>query len=672
MIALPTASRERMRRFLISLLSVQSRSPELLQAQVRAFSRQVPLMYVLVVANTLALAATHLKSAPPLLTYGFAGLLCLISVGRLVIWWRAKGDSIDPARARTLLRQTVTFAGVLGVGFTVWGFCLYPYGDAYAKAHVAFYMAITAIGCIFCLMHMRTAALLLTAIVVGPMALFFLLSGNPVFMAIAFNMVAVAVTMIIILLVSYRDFADLVESRRGLEARQAETQRLSDENLRLANLDGLTGLPNRRQFFHLLERTIERAGAEQRRFVVGVIDLDGFKPVNDAYGHAIGDRVLIEAGQRLSREYGQPMFVARLGGDEYGLVIDADLCDEALARLGAALCDALRQPYVMPGVTAQVSGSVGFAVYPGAGTTAELLYERADYALYHAKQNIRGASVTFSCVHETAIRQAGLIEQALRHADMDSEFSLAFQPLVDVGAGRTAGFEALARWTSPSLGAVSPGDFVPVAERSGLIARMSPVLLKWALVEAARWPDDLRLSFNLSVRDIAAPEQIERIMQIIRESGVDPERLDLEVTETAVMRDFEQAERALIALKSLGVRIALDDFGAGYSSLSYVHRLPIDKLKIDASFVRGLEEGGKRPAIVKTILDLCRNLRLDCVVEGVETAEQMLLLRSLGCRVAQGYLFARPMAAHAVAGYLAAEQAEATAVAPSPAERRAS
>jgi predicted signal transduction protein with EAL and GGDEF domain len=280
--------------------------------------------------------------------------------------------------------------------------------------------------------------------------------------------------------------------------------------------------------------------------------------------------------------------------------------------------------------------------------------------------------VTFSCVHETAIRQAGLIEQALRHADMDSEFSLAFQPLVDVGAGRTAGFEALARWTSPSLGAVSPGDFVPVAERSGLIARMSPVLLKWALVEAARWPDDLRLSFNLSVRDIAAPEQIERIMQIIRESGVDPERLDLEVTETAVMRDFEQAERALIALKSLGVRIALDDFGAGYSSLSYVHRLPIDKLKIDASFVRGLEEGGKRPAIVKTILDLCRNLRLDCVVEGVETAEQMLLLRSLGCRVAQGYLFARPMAAHAVAGYLAAEQAEATAVAPSPAERRAS
>jgi diguanylate cyclase (GGDEF)-like protein len=643
-----------MRRFIKSLLSVP-RSPELLQAQVRAFTRQVPLMYALVVANSLALAATHVGSAPPVLTYGVTGFLCLISLARLVLWWRAQGEEIDQARAKVLLRQTVIFAAILGVGFTAWGFCLYPYGDAYAKAHVAFYMAITAIGCIFCLMHMRTAALLLTAIVVGPMALFFLLSGNPVFMAIAFNMVAVAMTMIIILLIAYRDFADLVESRRDLETRQAETQRLSDENLRLANLDGLTGLPNRRQFFALLERTVEKACQLDRRFVVGVIDLDGFKPVNDAYGHAVGDKVLIEAGRRLSRDHGQPMFVARLGGDEYGLVIDADLDGEALARLGATLCDTLRQPYVLPGVTAQVSGSVGFAIYPQAATTAELLYERADYALYHAKQNIRGAAVTFSAAHETAIRQAGLIEQALRHAEMDEEFTLAFQPLVDVGAGRTVGFEALARWTSPTLGMVSPGDFVPVAERSGLIARMSPVLLDWALKAARAWPDDLRLSFNLSVRDIAAPEQIERIMQIIRASGLDPARIDLEVTETAVMRDFEQAERSLIALKSLGVRIALDDFGAGYSSLSYVHRLPIDKLKIDASFVRGLEEGGKRPAIVKTILDLCRNLRLDCVVEGVETAEQMLLLRSLGCRVAQGYLFARPMSAEAVAGYLADE-----------------
>jgi len=661
-----------MRRFLMPLLRVQPRSPELLQAQVRAFSRQVPMMYLLVLANTLALAATHAATAPAALVYGFPGLLCLVSVGRLTIWWRAQKQAVDHARATALLRQTIVFAAVLGLGFTAWAFCLFPYGDAYAKSHVAFYMAITAIGCIFCLMHMRTAALVLAGFVLGPMALFFFVSGHPVLIAIAFNMVLVAMTMIVILLISYRDFANLVESRRVLELRQAETQRLSDENLRLANVDGLTGLPNRRLFFDLLARTVDAAAAEGRRLVVGVVDLDGFKPVNDAYGHAVGDRVLLEAGERLSLDRGQPIFVARLGGDEYGLIIDAELTCESLARLGATLCDALREPYRMPGVTAQVSGSVGFAVFPQAGSTPDQLYERADYALYHAKQNLRGAAVVFSADHETAIRQAGLIEQALRHADMDEEFRLAFQPLVDVGAVRTIGFEALARWTSPTLGEVSPGDFIPVAERSGLIARMSPVLLEWALKAARTWPEDLRLSFNLSVRDIAAPEQIDRIIEIIRASGVAPGRIDLEVTETAVMRDFDQTERTLSALKALGVRIALDDFGAGYSSLGYVHRLSIDKLKIDASFVRGVEESGKRRAIVKTILDLCRNLDLDCVVEGVETTDQMLMLRTMGCRIAQGFLFARPMPGEAVAGYLAAEHATEVAGKAPTAKRRAS
>lgn len=627
-------------------------------AQVRAFSRQVPMMYALVLFNTLALAATHLGSAPAGLTVVFPAALTVVGLARLSIWWRARRVEPDLDGARRLLRQTLVFAGLLGCAFTGWAFSLFPYGDAFAKAHVVFYMAITAIGCVFCLMHVRSAALLLTAVVIGPITVFLSISGDPVLTAIGVNMVLVAVTMLVILHISYRDFANLVDTQRGLRERQAEIQSLSDDYLQLANLDGLTGLPNRRQFFARLQRVTDEAAARGRRFAVGVIDLDGFKPVNDAYGHAVGDRVLVEAGQRLSRDHGQPVFVARLGGDEYGLIIETDQDAEALQRLGADLCAALREPYAMPGVTAQVSGSVGFAVYPQAATSPALLYERADYALYHAKQNVRGAAVVFSADHETAIKTAGLIEQALRHADMDREFSLAFQPLVDIRDQRTVGFEALARWNSPVLGAVSPGDFVPVAERSGLIARMSPVLLGWALEAAATWPQDVRLAFNLSARDIASPEQIARIADIIETSGVAPGRIDLEITETAVMRDFDQAARSLAALKALGVRIALDDFGAGYSSLSYVHRLPIDKLKVDGSFMRGLEAADKRRAIVKTILDLCRNLGLDCVVEGVEAPEQMALLQPLGCRVVQGFLFARPMPANAVAGYLAAERSE--------------
>ncbi len=645
---------------------------ELQRAQVQAFARQVPLMYAMVLVNTFALAATHWKIAPLGLTLGFPGLLAVVSVYRLVMWRLARGRVFQDSDLPGMLRRTLAFAGVLGCGFTIWSFAMFPYGDAFAQAHVLFYMAITSIGCVFCLMHMRAAAFLLTGLVVGPITLFLMSSGNPILTAIGLNLALVALTMIVILLIAYRDFANLVESRRDLQARQAEVQRLSDEYLRLANLDGLTGLPNRRLFFEHLSGTIQAAQDGYKRFAVGVIDLDGFKPVNDAYGHAVGDKVLIEAGARLSREYGAPLFVARLGGDEFGLIVDADLDSAAIEALGASLCAALDAPYCLPGLTAQVSGSVGFAVYPYAGETPELLYERADYALYHAKQTLRGATVVFSADHETAIRRAGLIEQGLRHADMEREFSLAFQPLVDVRQGRTIGFEALARWTSPTLGVVSPGEFIAVAERSGLIAQISPVLLEWALAAAAQWPADTRLAFNLSARDIGSSQQMARVVEVIKASGVAPERIDLEVTETAVMRDLVQAEHTLNALKALGVRISLDDFGAGYSSLSHVDRLPIDKLKIDGSFIRGLSGAAKRRAIVKTILDMCRNLGLDCVVEGVESPAELALLLPLGCEVAQGYLFSRPMSGEKVAGYLAAERAEPVkeSSAPTPGRRR--
>ena len=260
----------------------------------------------------------------------------------------------------------------------------------------------------------------------------------------------------------------------------------------------------------------------------------------------------------------------------------------------------------------------------------------------------------FSKSHETSIRQASRIEQALRHADMEQELDLAFQPIVDFDTGVPLAFEALARWTSPTLGSVSPGDFVPVAERSGMITRMTPMLLRRALTAAASWPAGIRLSFNLSAQDLASPEQVELLIDVIRKSGIEPSRIDLEITETAVMRDFEQAKRSLTSLNAIGVGLALDDFGTGQSSLSYVHRLPLHKLKIDRSFVVGLEEDGSSRDVVKTILGLCRSLSLHCIVEGVETAEQLLMLRSLGCRAGQGYYFSRPIPEEALHAYLAA------------------
>jgi diguanylate cyclase (GGDEF)-like protein len=639
-------------RLLRALLAVPTDNPELTRSQLMAFSKQIPLLYVMLMANTIAVAATHVGSAPPLLAIYLPALLCSGCIFRLVAWLSTRGRSVSDAQVVARLRTTTRLVVVLGGAFTLWAFSLYPYGDAYAQGHVAFYMSITVIGCIFCLMHLRPAALLLTTIVIVPFTLFFATTGKPVFLAIALNLLLVSMVMIVILFTYYRDFADLIESQRQLVARQAETQRLGEENFQLANLDSLTGLASRHRFFAMLER----ASAEGTRFCVGLVDLDGFKPVNDIYGHANGDRVLAEAGRRLRDVAGAAVFIARLGGDEFGLLIEGDTLDGELLRLGNALCEALQAPYDLPGAVAQTSGSAGFASFPEAGRSAEQLFERADYALYYAKQNRRGSAILFSREHETAIREVSVVEQALRTTDLADELSMAFQPIFDIEAGRTVAFEALARWSSPVLGVVAPDLFIKVAERSDLISRLTELLLGKALAAARSWPKDVRISFNLSTRDIASPDAVMRVIAVVARSGLDPSRIDFEITETAVMRDFDQACEALAALRDFGARISLDDFGTGYSSLSYVHRLPLDKIKIDRSFITEIETVATGRDIIKTVADLCRNLKFGCVVEGTETAGQVAILRELGCSLMQGYLFGRPMPAASIAGYLMIER----------------
>jgi len=631
-----------------AMFAIRKEQPELLIAQAKAFSRQVPMMYLVVLVNAFALAYTHLESAPKALTLGGPLVLTIACGVRMLSWWRLRKQAMDADRALKMLSGTVRAAGVLGAAFMAWSLSLYPYGDAYQQAHIAFYMAITVIACIFCLMHLRAAALIVTAVVLAPMVLFFGFSGQTVFQAIAINVAIVAAVMIVILLIHYREFADLVAAR-------VEAQKLSDDNDRLANLDSLTGLPNRRRFFREVDLHVARAREEGRGLFVGVLDLDGFKPVNDAFGHATGDRLLIEVGRRLEAFDARPLFAARLGGDEFGLIVDASLTADEVRQLGRSLCEVLRQPYRLPGVTAQVAGSIGLCPFPAGGDTAEQLFERADYALYHAKQNRKGSAVLFDERHEADIREISRVEQALRRADLVSEMHIHFQPILDTAAGRTVAFEALARWSSPELGDVPPGVFINAAERSGQIVQITRVLVQKALSAVRNWPMDMRVSINLSVRDIASMETVEEIIEIVRQSQVAPHRIDFEITETAVVNDFDQARAALAAFHALGARTALDDFGIGHSSLNHVRLLPLDKLKIDASFVSDIDHHRPSEDIVKTMLELCRNLRIDCVVEGVETDVQRDKLTSLGASYMQGYLFARPMPASAVADWLAGE-----------------
>ena len=640
-----------MRSFLRSVFSVPDDDADLLAAKIKALSTRIPLMYGLVAINTGSLAWTHVGVAPDILSIYIPAIAVALSIIRVVQWARRRDVTFSPADAAVRLRSLLLIAPVGGLVFTGWALALLPYGDVHMKSQIAVFLAVTLMACSLCLMHLRTAPPILLATVLMPFVAIFGLSGNSVDQAVAFNIMLVGILMLFLLRRNYDDFENTVAQQRTLVEKQAETQVLSDENFMNANIDMLTGLPNRRYFFAELSQKMALARRDATTLSVGVVDLDAFKPINDIYGHATGDDLLTLVGQRLADVSTRSVFLARLGGDEFGMIVEGYSDNDELVRIGETVAVALRAPFDFQMMSVQLGASIGFASFPEAAETAEDLFERADYALYHAKQHNKGGVILFSAEHESAIRDASHVVQALRTANLQEELWVAYQPIVDVESGQTYAMEALARWTNCSLGPVSPAVFIQAAERSGLMTALTPVLLRKALAEAAAWPGDVRLSFNLSVFDICAPASILSILAIVRESGFPPARLDFEVTETAVMLDFEQARDGLNALKALGARISLDDFGTGYSSLSCVRKLPLDKIKVDRSFVIEIENDPLGRQIVRTIVDLCRNLSLDCVVEGVETEGQQEILQAHGCRLMQGYYFSKPLRPDAVADH---------------------
>ncbi len=641
---------------LLALFQVPTGNPELLRAQFLALSKQAPLLYFLLISNSLSVCYTFIPLAPAWLSIYIPAVLCSLCAGRLYIWSRQgrKASHLSDEALRNHLRLTNVLSCVIAIVFTSWGLMLFPYGTVFAKAHIAFFMSITAIGCIFCLMHLRSAALSIGIIVNVPCAAFFFIQHDATLMAITVNLLLVCATLIAILFIYSRDFARMVETQQALTVQQRETQALSDENFRLANLDSLTGLTNRRHFFAALQELSSPQDSPAQEFAIGIIDLDGFKPVNDTYGHQTGDRVLVEVGRRLTQVCGSGVMLSRLGGDEFGIIVQGYTRAELMA-LGSAISRIVALPVAIGNSHARIGASIGIALFPHSAETAEALFERADYSLYYAKRHQRSQTVIFSHEHEEEIRSQCIVEQALQNADLEAELSLEYQPIVDTDKGKTVAFEALARWQSSTLGTVSPGTFIPVAERAGMVSELTKILLRKALMAAATWPADVRISFNLSAHDLATSENVVQLIALINQSGVVHKRIDIEITETATAYDFDQAHAAVTALKALGVGISLDDFGTGYSSLSHVHRLPLDKIKIDRSFVTDIETNKASHKIVRSLLALCKDMKIACVVEGVETESQLKVLQKLGCSLIQGYYFARPMRDMETHAYLTSE-----------------
>jgi diguanylate cyclase (GGDEF)-like protein len=622
--------------------------PALRRAQLTAFTKQVPLLYFILSVNAGALAFAFCESAPPMLTSGVSGGLISLCVVRLIVWTRSIGQELSDAAIARRLKATIFLGAAIGIAFLAWALALFPYGNDRAQGQVTFFVGITVVSCIFCLMHLRPAALLLAVTIVVPFTAFLVTTGDTNLASIGINLFLVSLAMVYVLMVASRDFGRLVSSK-------AEAKRLSDENARLANVDALTSLPNRRQFFSEVSRAVDLSHADAARWcAVGVIDLDGFKQVNDRLGHLAGDELLRQAGERLLVIADSSTFIARLGGDEFGVVVQDPPTEAGLLELGDRFCTMLNGPYELAAGTANVSASIGFAAFSGAANLPSVLYERADYALYHAKAHHRGRAVVFSAEHEAEIRTNSIIEDCLRGADFDAEMSLEFQPIYDIARNRIIAFEALPRWSSPELGEVSPAVFIPLAEQTGLISTLNHHLFQRALAAAMEWPAEIRVFFNLSARDVVSPEAILRILTTVRNGPVSPSRIGLEIKETSIVADFDQARQSLAVLKSLGVEIALDDFGMGYASLSHVHRLPLDRIKVDGSFIRDIETGGASQTLIESIIDLCKNLSISCVIDGAENARQVEIVKGLGCTGLQGSFFGGPISQEQVLRLLAA------------------
>jgi len=458
--------------------------------------------------------------------------------------------------------------------------------------------------------------------------------------------IAIAAIIRTAVLRSVKAHLDAIQDREVAE-------QLAREAHHLAECDALTGLPNRRSFFLELNERVERLRETGEPFILGLVDLDGFKPVNDTYGHAAGDEMLQTVAERLTAVSGDAALPARLGGDEFALIAPADpKTAEAALSLGHRIEAKLSEPYDLGGYRCKGSGSVGLLICDNPELGTQDLMERADHALYFAKRALQGKAVLFNAALEQEMLTSSQVDKALRRCDADAEFEVWFQPQYDLVKSRITGFEALARWDSSELGRVTPDVFIPAAERAGLIRPLTQTLLKKAIAQMARWPGDLTLSFNLSTHDLMSPTAIDAILRTVGESGIPARRIEFEITETAMMSDFAQARRAIDKISEAGHSVALDDFGIGYSSLQYLQLLPVSKLKIDHSFVRDILEDTSAFKIVRTLLSLSQTLGLGCVVEGVESPAQVHILRTMGARHLQGYLIGAPMKPEAVPGSL--------------------
>lgn len=740
---------------LAQFFAVPSDNPELLRAQFSALSRMIPLMYIILVANAGALAVVYFGSAPIWLTAYVSLALAGACMARLAIWWRRRNAVLSDEKIVRELVRTNKVAGILAVGFCAWAYSLYPYGDAFQKAHIGFSLTASMFGTMLCLIHLRSAALILSAIVATSFVAFFSTTGIATLAAMACNFLFVTVNVVIVVMLQSRDFARLVNTQTEARAKHEAQSRLlsmiddmpvavmtvdpatlnityanetSKELIRkiehllpieadnlvgtcidvfhknplhqrriladpknlphnariklgpevldlkasavmaddgsyigpmltwalvtreveaesrirqLAHYDTLTGLPNRVTFREELAKSLATPGNRVGLLYLG---LDGFKLINDTRGHPVGDILLGQVASRLrSICNGPAMTVSRLGGDEFAVLVPHNNAEAAIA-LANNIVEFLSAPYDLDyDRSVQLGASVGIALAPEHGESADTLFARADLALHAAKAAGKGQAQLFSPDMETRVQERVQLEEQLRAAlDTKDGLFVFYQPIVNIETGKVTAREALVRWHHPERGWISPGEFIPIAEQSSLINQIGDFVLVEACRDAMRREDGARVAVNISASQLGKGTLAQTVLSALVGSGLSPDRLEVEVTETAIVGGETAAIDDLRRLRDMGVRVALDDFGTGYSSLAHLRIFPFDKIKIDGSFVKEAVDRPESAAVVKAVAVLGKRLGVTTVAEGVETQEQLDRVRKEGCTEIQGYLFGRP------------------------------
>ena len=566
------------------------------------------------------------------------GLLTLIAIARVVAAMGLRGDDARSTRQLELVYEIGAYSYSFMLGLIAAMSLLHGVG---AELQVLIVANALCYGVAICARNAGrpTIALGQLILVTAPVIIACFVIGTLPLVFFGTTMLVLLPAMISITLNVYKVLRDSIVSA-------ASSEQMAQQMRQLARTDVVTGLINRAG---LNEDVVTRVMdvPEGHQLALFWIDLDRFKEVNDLLGHPVGDRVLLETANRLREITPQDATVARFGGDEF--VIIADVADRrASERLASEIHAEIMRPVRVNGDRIEVGASIGVALLPDDGIDPDTLMQSADLALYHAKVNGRKQTCFFDASMSRDLVRRREIEAELRSAIMKDELSIFFQPIVDLETGKIRTFEALVRWFHPRKGELRPDEFIPVAEETGVIVTLGNWITARAAKAAAQWPEDVTLAVNLSPLQIRAPGASLGILNALREAGLPPERLELEVTESLFMDDHAATEAFIRDLSEAGVRFALDDFGTGYSSLGYIHKYPFTKVKIDRSFVSGPDVGRKSDAIIHAVAELGSKLDMEIVAEGIETIDQVNVVREAGCTLGQGYHFSR-----AVPDYLA-------------------